>query len=155
MAFLFIWQFLLSGPLEVASGLIAMGDFARAVHPTVEEFDKKHTSELELGQWTVDGKKETFKASVGPVRLGCLAVGVLLIFLLCRRVHILGHLTVTFWLGVVAVIAWILIEGALNFDPNIAFDRSGIEIDAPADFWLNLGKVMLLAMYSYLGYYNV
>jgi len=28
MAFLFIWQFLISGPLELASGLIAIAAFA-------------------------------------------------------------------------------------------------------------------------------
>jgi amino acid transporter len=32
-AFLFIWQFLLSGPLEIASGLIALAMFANAFHP--------------------------------------------------------------------------------------------------------------------------
>src|SRR5437588_9422229 len=31
MAFLFIWQFLLSGPLEIASGLIAMDAFSQSL----------------------------------------------------------------------------------------------------------------------------
>ena len=31
LAFLFIWQFLLSGPLELASGLIAMDVFSQAL----------------------------------------------------------------------------------------------------------------------------
>src|SRR5438128_12456827 len=33
MAFLFIWQFLISGPLEVASGLIAISQFSTALSP--------------------------------------------------------------------------------------------------------------------------
>src|SRR5438876_4913996 len=33
MAFLFIWQFLISGPLEVGSGLIAMRQFFEALDP--------------------------------------------------------------------------------------------------------------------------
>jgi len=33
-AFLFIWQFLLSGPLELASGLIAMDTFSQSLSPT-------------------------------------------------------------------------------------------------------------------------
>src|SRR6266566_237386 len=33
MAFLFIWQFLLSGPLELASGLIAVDNFVQALLP--------------------------------------------------------------------------------------------------------------------------
>jgi amino acid transporter len=155
MAFLFIWQFLLSGPLEVASGLIAMGQFATAVHPKVAHFDRDHTTEVKLGEWTVDEKPETLKVSVGPARLGCFAVGMLLIFLLYRRVQALGRLTITFWLGVVAVIAWILIEGAFHFDRAVAFDYEGVQFNKAGDFWFGLGQAMLLAMYSYLGYYNI
>src|SRR5262245_48156322 len=33
MAFLFIWQFLISGPLEVGSGLIAIRQFSEALSP--------------------------------------------------------------------------------------------------------------------------
>src|ERR1700722_1401908 len=32
-AFLFIWQFLFSGPLEIASGLIALATFSGDLHP--------------------------------------------------------------------------------------------------------------------------
>src|ERR1700726_3543805 len=39
MAFLFIWQFMLSGPLELASGLIAIDSFIQAVlPPTAKDF---------------------------------------------------------------------------------------------------------------------
>src|ERR1700756_2551404 len=40
MAFLFIWQFLISAPLEVASGLIAMGLFAKGVSPGFMAFNE-------------------------------------------------------------------------------------------------------------------
>src|SRR3954467_7764055 len=43
MAFLFVWQILLSGPLEVGSGLVAAAQFSKAVDPRLEEFDKEHT----------------------------------------------------------------------------------------------------------------
>src|SRR4051812_30336761 len=39
-AFLFIWQFLLSGPLELGSGLAAMAVFAPALSPAFRHFDK-------------------------------------------------------------------------------------------------------------------
>src|SRR6266851_8945031 len=38
MAFLFIWQFLISGPLEIGSGLIAMDQFANSLHPEFKKF---------------------------------------------------------------------------------------------------------------------
>src|SRR5262249_40813196 len=48
MAFLFIWQFLLSGPLELASGLIAMDLFSRALSPDFQAFNAAHTLEIAL-----------------------------------------------------------------------------------------------------------
>src|SRR5438128_8413422 len=42
MAFLFIWQFLLSGPLEIASGLIAMAQFSTQLSPAFEQFNNDH-----------------------------------------------------------------------------------------------------------------
>src|SRR5262249_48168518 len=92
---------------------------------------------------------------VSPIRLGTFALGVLLLVLLYRRITFSGKLTVTFWIGVLAAIAWIVVEGILNFDPDVAFDFSGQAADWPDDFWAGLGAAMILAMYSYLGYYNV
>jgi amino acid transporter len=57
--------------------------------------------------------------------------------------------------GVLVVIAWILVEGFLHFDRKVAFDYSGEAAQRPKDFWIGLGGTMTLAMYSYLGYYNV
>src|SRR5437016_13015577 len=51
MAFLFIWQFLISGPLEIASGIIALEQFSTTVHPTFQEFNKHATIEAALGAW--------------------------------------------------------------------------------------------------------
>ena len=43
MAFLFIWQFLLSGPLELASGLIAADIFSQSLDPAWKTFNEEHT----------------------------------------------------------------------------------------------------------------
>ena len=103
-----------------------------------------------------DGKEETLTVTIDAVRLACFALGVCLLALLYWRARFLGRMTVTFWLGVLGVIIWILIEGALRFDPKIAFDFTGAAAaTTPAQFWRGLGAAMILAMYSYLGYYNV
>ena len=34
----------------------------------------------------------------------------------------IGRLTVTFWLRVLAAIAWILVDGAVRFQPEVAFE---------------------------------
>ena len=48
MAFLFIWQFMLSGPLELASGLIAMDTFSQSLSPQWAEFNRAWTARLML-----------------------------------------------------------------------------------------------------------
>jgi len=49
----------------------------------------------------------------------------------------------------------VLFEGAIRFDPNIAFDASLSEGERPDNFARALGAAMALAIYSYLGYYNI
>jgi amino acid transporter len=149
MAFLFIWQFLLSGPLELASGFIAMDTFSQSLSPAFRDYNGPRTWSLTL--WA----EQDLTLSCSPARLGCVGIGVLLIVLLYRRITSLGRLTVTFWLGVLGALAWINVEGWLRFDPARAFDFSAQAASWPQDFTPKLGEAMLLAMYSYLGYYNV
>ena len=151
MAFLFIWQFLISGPLEIGSGLIAISTFATQVSPGFEKFNADHTVTWVL----LAGEKAPVSMSFGPSRLIGLACGAAILVLLYRRITTLGRLTVTFWVGVLAVIAWILVEGALRFDPSRAFDFSDRAASPPPDLGWGLGQAMVLAMYSYLGYYSV
>ncbi len=149
-AFLFIWQFIISGPLELASGLAAVSQFSRKIDPAFEEFDKDHTQTF---TWELQKGKE-LKIAFGPSQLIGFGVGLAIIALLWRNISSLGRMTITFWLGVLATIAWILIEGWTRFDPTIAFDFSGAATQRP-DLFANLGPAMVFAMYSYLGYYNV
>src|SRR5215471_21392300 len=72
MAFLFIWQFLLSGPLEIASGYIGFAQYAHYLWPAMTE---------------------------NHLRLVTVAVGVLVIVLLYRRIDTLGRITVALWAG--------------------------------------------------------
>lgn len=156
MAFLFIWQFLISGPLEVASGLIAMGQFASAISPKFSEYSDDHKQEIVLWQDRDEDQKERKLAVIfSPMRWACFGVGCVILVLLYRRITNLGRITITFWVGVIGVIAWILLEGLMNFDRGVALDREGIAFDSPKQFWLGLGGTMILAMYSYFGYYNV
>src|SRR4029079_1789067 len=72
MAFLFIWQFVLSGPLEIASGMIGFGQYAAYLWPGLV------------------GIKQQLRAA---------AVGVLAVVTLARRITSLGRITVTLWVG--------------------------------------------------------
>ena len=72
MAFLFIWTFVLSGPLEIASGMIGFAQYATFLVPAL----------------TVMGQK-----------LVAASVGVIAVVLLYRRIQFIGALTVTLWAG--------------------------------------------------------
>jgi amino acid transporter len=150
MAFLFIWQFLISGPLEIASGLIALATFSTQLSPAFTQFNDHWTKVLAEVRWG----GETFSLSIGPARVIGLAAGVFILVLLYRRITTLGRLTVTFWIGVLAAIAWILFEGGIRFDPGRMFAPPE---QAPDTTTLarGIGGAMILAMYSYLGYYNI
>ncbi len=153
MAFLFIWQFLISGPLEIASGLILMGKFSYALHPALQRFNGNWSYLLKFASWE-EGKE--LIVGVGPVQIGAALLGVLMILLLYRRITTLGKLTVTFWAGVLLAIAWILVEGALRFNAERAFDFSTLQAPLSSVKGLeNLGAAMILALYSYLGYYHI
>ncbi len=151
MAFLFVWQFLISGPLEIGSGLVSIAIFSNGLHPEIKEFNGAHTLEVKFF------KSETLDIEPGmtfsPSRWAAFAIGVFIIFLLYRRIATLGKLTVTVWLGVLGVLGWILVEGMLHADLSTVFDASAAPQvnDPPAA----LGQAMLFAMYAYLGYYNI
>jgi amino acid transporter len=149
MAFLFIWQFLISGPLEIASGLIAIALFSNGLSTGWQKLNDDWTWTLPL--WG----KEELAISIGPARIGVILIGVVILFLLYRRITSLGRLTVTFWVGVLAVIAWILAEGLVHSDLSGATDYGGRAASPPEDFARHLGMAMILAMYCYLGYYNI
>ena len=149
MAFLFIWQFMISGPLELGSGLIAIALFSSSLSPAFQKFNEDHTLRSVL--W----KSQDVAISIGPSRLLAFAFGLLIIFLLFRNITTLGKLTITFWIGVMGAIAWIIFEGLIRFDPSRAFSFTGPAAQLPQNFMGNLGLAMILAIYSYLGYYNV
>jgi basic amino acid/polyamine antiporter, APA family len=99
--------------------------------------------------------RKTVGVAVGPTRLFGFGLGVLIFVLLYRRVTTLGRLSLIFLAGVLGLIAWVLVAGAARFDPNVAFDTSLAADERPASFGRALGAGMALAIYAYLGYYNV
>jgi basic amino acid/polyamine antiporter, APA family len=145
MAFLFIWQFMISGPLELASGLIAMDTFSQPLSADWAAFNKQYTWRLML--WEARDLAVTFS----PARLGVVAVGGVLVLLLYRNVTALARLAFVFFVAVLGVIGWVLVEGWSRFDPAVAFDYP----TTPTNFATGLGAAMTLALYSYLGYYNI
>jgi amino acid transporter len=148
MAFLFVWQILISGPIEVGSGLAAVAQFSRGPSEEFRDFDERHIERAEIAL----SENDKIGVAVGPSRLFGFGLGIFILLLLYQRVNSLGRMSVVFLIGVLALIGWVLIEGALRFDPNVAFEMPDAR---PNDFGWSLGSGMGLAIFAYLGYYNV
>lgn len=128
MAFLFIWQFLLSGPLEIASGYIGFASYLKYVW--------KDLSQNQL--WAVAA-----------------AVGGLNIFLLYRKITSIARLTLFMWAGTLLTTTAIIITGAIHFDPKVAFDFPPNAFAFNLGFLVGLGQAARTGIYDYLGYYDV
>jgi amino acid transporter len=128
MGFLFIWQFILSGPLEIASGYIGFT--------------------LYLGYlWTGITKLQSI------VIITCL--GLLNIVLLYRKITFIGKLTVSLWAGTLLTALAVIVTGALNFDPRLAFDFPPGAFNFSLGFLFGLGAATRIGIFDYLGYYDI
>jgi amino acid transporter len=128
MAFLFIWQFILSGPLEIASGYIGFANYARYVWPGMG-----HASGVAIA----------------------VVIGAVNIALLYRRIDSISRLTVTLWVGSLVTTLAVIVSGALNFNPAIAFDLPPDAFSFSLGFFIGLGASARIGIYDYLGYYNI
>ena len=128
MAFLFIWQFILSGPLEIASGFIGFKQYLGYVWPKMSETQG---------------------------RLVVVALGVTTIFLLYRRIGSIGKITVTLWIGTLLTTGAVIVTGAMHFDPKLAFAPSDQTWGFGWGFLWGLGAASRVGVYDYLGYYDI
>ena len=128
VGFLFIWQFILSGPLEIASGYIGFANYAGYI-------------------W--EGLTARGALAIAAV------VGILNIALLYRRINSIATLTLSLWVGALVTVAAVIVTGALNFDPGRAFDFPPGAFGFSLGFLIGLGAASRVGVYDYLGYYNV
>jgi amino acid transporter len=128
MAFLFVWQFILSGPLEIASGYIGFANYLGYI-------------------WT--GLTPTGLFAV------CAVVGVINILLLYRRINSIATITVTLWVGTLVTTIAVIVTGIFHFDPRVAFDFPPDAFSFSLGFLFGLGAASRVAVYDYLGYYDI
>jgi amino acid transporter len=128
MAFLFIWMFILSGPLEIASGYIGFAKYLRYVWPGLTD---------------------------PQVMFIAAAVGVANIVLLYRQITSIATITVSLWVGSILTALGVIVTGAFNFDPKVAFDFPPGAFNFSLGFLLGLGQSSHFAVYDYLGYYDI
>jgi len=133
LPFLFIWQFMVSGAMEMASGYIGA---------------------LSYLEYTMPGLASNFENIPGGTRwIGVMSV-CLITLLLCRKIHSIGWISVVMTAGTLLTVAIVIVSGLFNLDlSKIIFPPNAFQLDQK--FATGLGAAMLIAIYDYLGYYNV
>jgi amino acid transporter len=135
--FLFIWQFLVSGTLELASGYIGAIDYLKYPFPHLEET---------LENWHVLGGSKSLAA----------AAALIVALLLCRHIRSLGWLGIIFCAGTLMTVLTVIISGYSHFDRSlVTLPADAFRIDGSHSFFGGLGGAMAIAVYDYLGYYNI
>jgi amino acid transporter len=128
LPFLFIWQFIFSGPLEIASGYIGFAQY--------------------VGYFW-------HGMTLNDTRLVSAIVGVLVIALLYRGITAVGKLTVVLWVGMLVTVLFVIGSGFLHFNSKLAFSFPPNAFTFTRGFFAGFGSAMLIAMYDLLGYYDI
>jgi amino acid transporter len=132
MAFLFIWQFIVSGPLEIGSGFIGLKQYLHYFWPGAA------------------GAQLDRRLQVLTVGLGLAAIA-----LLYRKITSIGKIAVSLCVGVLLTTGAVILGGVAHFNPKIAFDFPPHAFDVSLGFVFGLGAASRIGVYDYLGYYDV
>jgi len=128
LAFLFIFQIITSGPLEIASANIGIGQYVSYLWRDMTPLD---------------------------IKLVAAGMGILGTVLLYRKITSIARLMATLWIGMLVTVVWVIVSGALHFNAGLAFSFPPRAFRFSVAFLLGLGSATLYIMYCYLGYYAV
>jgi amino acid transporter len=128
MGFLFVWQFVLSGPLEIASGYIGFTQYLGYI-------------------WHGMTTRDTIAVVT--------VVGIVNVALLYRRITSIATITVALWVGTIVTVIAVIVTGAMHFNAHVAFDFPKGGFNFSLGFLLGLGAASRIGVYDYLGYYQI
>ncbi len=128
LAFLFVWQLLFAGPLEIASGNIGLVQYLKVFWPSMTPFEMKLTAA---------------------------GIGVILIFALYRKITDIAKIMLGLWITMIVTTGWVILTGILQFNPAIAFDFPPNAFRLDLSFFQGLGQGTANVLYLFLGYYQV
>ncbi len=128
LAFLFLWQSLLIGPISVAGGAVGFSQYAQFLKPSL-----------------------THVQLVGLAMLLCLVTTALLY----RPIRSISTISLVVTVAVVGTCLWIIVSGAFHFRPALAFDLPSHAFRPSRAFWHGLASATLIGVYDYGGYNNV
>jgi amino acid transporter len=148
LKFLFVWQFLFSAPLEIATGAIGLAKYLSYFMPALAgpawNWGRLHAREHAGAAFDVTWEQVAAISIMGLATM-----------LAYRRIAVAGRMMIVLWAGMLVTVTWVIVTSFAHFDPARA-------LDFPASAWqitrqnaAGLGTALGLAMYGYLGYYHV
>lgn len=139
VSFLFVWQYMLSGPLVIASGAVGLAQYASFLWPAL--------------------RRTVFIAPlIGEVRftnLLAIAACLLIMLLLYRKLVVVAKMARVLWFGSVATLLAVIIAGFTHFHARQAFTFPPHAFQWTGGFFAGLASAMLIASYDYWGYYTI
>jgi len=127
MGFMFIWQFLISGPAELASGYIAIAEYMLYIVDTNDYWIRVYIS---LGL--------CFFTSL----------------LLCRKISEVGCFTLFLWSITIFAMIFTLVCGFWNYDQDYLKSPPGVFDDHKKLIW-SIAAATRFGIYDMTGYYDV
>lgn len=135
LPFLFIWQFLITGTLEMASGYIGSMRYVAYIFP----------------QWFDVDASPGIQNGLSWCAAACCVVITLALF---RRIQDIGTLGLVLCAGTMTTVLIVIGSGVPHFDRSkLAFPPHALELNVA--FAVGLAGAMRIAIYDYLGYYNI
>ncbi len=130
MAWIFVWQFLFSGPLEIATSSIGMAEYTGFLWPKLMQY-----------RW--------------GIKLLAAAITAIAMMALYRKIQDIARLMVILWIGMLLTAGWVIFTGMTHLNPKLLFDFPPGAWNVGLPFLLGLGNGTMLVMFNFLGYYQI
>ncbi len=130
MAWIFVWQFLFSGTLEIATSSIGMAEYTGFLWPKLIAY-----------RW--------------GVKLLAAAITAVAMLALYRKIQDIARLMLVLWIGMLLTAAWVIVTGMTHLNPKLLFDFPPGAWQIGLPFLLGLGNGTMLVMFNFLGYYQI
>lgn len=130
MAWIFVWQFLFSGTLEIATSSIGMAEYTGFLWPQLLAY-----------RW--------------GIKLLAAGITAAAIIALYRKIQDIARLMLLLWIGMLITAAWVIFTGMTHIDAKLLFDFPPGAWHIGLPFMLGLGNGTMLVMFNFLGYYQI
>lgn len=130
MAWIFVWQFLFSGTLEIATSSIGMAAYTGFLWP----------------------KLAAYRWGIKLLAAGITTIAMLALY---RKIQDIVRLMFVLWIGMLLTAGWVIVTGMTHLNSKMLLDFPPGAWHIGLPFLLGLGNGTMLVMFNFLGYYQI